>query len=238
MGAQPKNTPAEVIELAARNLFRETSAYGFQQVDYIRFVNLLLDLSLSQPDVTFKKPHNTKIKYKPPVSLQLPLVGERVAIRNFQNHTDRMLLEKWMTDAHGRHFLLSRITAQNTDLHHLIDEPRNHLGIITLNDTRPIGVLAFLDYDQFQQKAELRKLIGEPEFRGKGLAKEATKMWIEYGIFVLGLKKIYLNTLDTNVRNIKLNEELGFQVEGILRNECLIDGVYHDVLKMGLWCEA
>jgi len=68
-----------------------------------------------------------------------------------------------------------------------------------------------------------------------GLAKEATKLWIEYRILALGLKKIYLNTLFTNVRNIRLNEDLGFQVEGILRNEIFFEGKHYDVLRMGLW---
>jgi len=94
--------------------------------------------------------------------------------------------------------------------------------------------MAFLNYDRKYKKAELRKLIGVPKLRGKGLGKEATKYWIQYGFTELGLNKIYLNTVDTNIRNIKLNEELGFKVEGILRNEILIDGNYHDVLRMGL----
>jgi hypothetical protein len=57
------------------------------------------------------------------------------------------------------------------------------------------------------------------------------------GIAGLGLKKIYLNTLETDVRNIRLNEELGFKVEGILRNECFFDGEYHDILRMALLVE-
>ena len=94
--------------------------------------------------------------------------------------------------------------------------------------------MAFLDHDFEQKKAELRKLIGNPAFRSKGYGKEATKLWIQYGISNLGLRKIYLNTLQTNVRNIRLNQELGFKVEGILRNECSIDGKLYDLLRMGL----
>jgi RimJ/RimL family protein N-acetyltransferase len=86
-----------------------------------------------------------------------------------------------------------------------------------------------------QRKAELRKLIGDAEQRRKGFAKEASALWIRYGFKALALKKIYLNTRDTDIRNVRLNEELGFVVEGVLRNEVLIDGTYHDVLRMGLW---
>ena len=68
-----------------------------------------------------------------------------------------------------------------------------------------------------------------------GLAKEATRLWIQYGLSALKLKKIYVNTLNTNIRNIRLNEELGFKVEGLLCNEVFVDGQYKDVLRMGLW---
>jgi RimJ/RimL family protein N-acetyltransferase len=86
-----------------------------------------------------------------------------------------------------------------------------------------------------QHKAELRKLIADPCMRGQGLGKEAALLWLNYGMLKLGLKKIYLTTMDTNTRNIRLNESLGFKVEGILRNEILFDGRYRDVLRMGLW---
>ena len=103
-----------------------------------------------------------------------------------------------------------------------------------LHDDRPIGAMGFLKHDYTQHKAELRKLIGDPDLRGQGYAREATRLWIQYGLQGMGLKKIYLNTLETNLRNIRLNEELGFKVEGILRNEVMIDGRTHDVVRMGL----
>ena len=98
-----------------------------------------------------------------------------------------------------------------------------------------VGFGPFLNYDVNHLKAELRKMIGNPKYRGKGYAKEATKLWINYGFCNLDLKKIYLNTFDTNIRNIRLNEEVGFRVEGILGNEVFVDGEYKDVLRMGLW---
>jgi RimJ/RimL family protein N-acetyltransferase len=63
-------------------------------------------------------------------------------------------------------------------------------------------------------------------------------MWIQYGIHGLGLEKIYVSTLQTQIANIKLNEKIGFQVEGLLTNEVLIDGERCDVLRMGLSAKA
>ena len=48
------------------------------------------------------------------------------------------------------------------------------------------------------------------------------------------MRKIYVNTLDTNLANIRLNEQLGFRVEGVLRDEVLLNGEFQDVLRMSL----
>lgn len=225
--------PGQTLEAIARSFFKETVNYGFRQVDYLRFVNLILDMSMkvgpsaaeAERDPAANDPAGTR---------SMPLHGEGIQIREFNTAIDRSLLEKWMKDRNGRYFLLSRTTAKPLDFDKLLTRDRNILGVIALSDGTPIGLMAFLDCDQAQHKAELRKLVGEPQQRGKGFGKKATELWIRYGVSGLGLKKIYLSTLETDVKNIRLNEELGFQVEGILRNECFFDGEYHDILRMAL----
>jgi diamine N-acetyltransferase len=132
---------------------------------------------------------------------------------------------------------LSSITAKTLDIDQVLRSDQNLLGVITLPDATPIGLMAFLDLDRWQRKAELRKLVGEQQYRGRGFARQATTLWIHYGLHGLGLRKIYLNTLQTNIRNIRLNEALGFHVEGILRKEFYLDGEHHDVLRMALFKE-
>ena len=139
-----------------------------------------------------------------------------------------------MVDQYGRYFLLSCATAQPIDLNALLENPRNEVGIVLAADGEPIGSVAFLDIDNVQKRAELRKLIGVAEARGIGYAEEATRLWIQYGGQVLGLEKIYVSTLQTHLRNIQLNESVGFKVEGLLQREVLISGERHDVLRMGL----
>lgn len=231
--------PGTTIETLARNFFKEASTYGFKQDDYLRYINVLLDFSMNHGNG--KKNGNGEVMNaagKESANFQatsLPLQGERVLIRAFDRSNDTALLEKWVADEFGRYFLLSRTSSKELNVEQLTRSDHNILSVITSPDGLPIGVMAYLDFDAGLRKAELRKLIGEPGMRAKGLGKEATKLWIQYGIRGLELQKIYLNTLNTNIRNIKLNEELGFKVEGILRNEVFIDGRYHDVLRMGLW---
>ena len=239
--------PEKTMEALARSFYKEASAYGFKQADYLRFVNTFLDVSMmnglnghGNGHTSEKKLPRTSLNILERVGLKrlkLPLAGNQVRIRQFHPENDRADFERWIKDEEGRYFLLSRLNAKFISYEQLCNRDRNLLGLITVDDEHPVGLMAYLDFDREQRKAELRKLIGEPEFRGRGLAKEATRLWIEYGLNTLGLKKIYLNTLNTNIRNIRLNEELGFRVEGIMRNEIYFDQNFHDVLRMGMWKE-
>ena len=240
MTDESNNIPKATLEALARNLFKEADAYGFKQVDYVRFVNYILDCAMQKQGSSSVPLPNQKTSdqnlihqntTKKPI--QLPLTGQRVTIRK-STEEDREMISQWLDDTLGRYFLLSRTTAKRTSLDTLISSEYHIIGIVTLPDGTSIGVMAFLNYDVMQFKAELRKLIGNPKMRGKGLGKEATRLWIRYGFESLDLKKIYVNTLETNLANIRLNEELGFRVEGILRNEVFVDGAYRDVLRMGL----
>ncbi|RMH72937.1 MAG: GNAT family N-acetyltransferase [Gemmatimonadetes bacterium] len=228
--------PDATIEALVRSFFKEASAYGFKQADYLRFVNQLLDLALHQNSETRLASSPSATSVANPTPTELPIKSDRLWIREFKLEQDRRYFDTWLEDEFGRYFLLSRTTARTANFDDLIRSPSTVAGMITLPDETPIGAVLYLNVDQQHRKAELRKLIGEPSMRGKGLAKEATRLWLRYGASRLSLNKIYLNTLNTNLRNIKLNEDLGFKVEGILRNEVFFDGEYRDVLRMGFWC--
>ena len=101
-------------------------------------------------------------------------------------------------------------------------------------DDQVVGLLGFTEIDRETKQAEFSKMIGEPSERGKGRARGATKALLNYGFDVLGLNRIYLHTLDGNLKNIRLNQSLGFQFEGLLQQAVRIDGKLRDVAVMAL----
>lgn len=225
--------PEVTLEATARSFYRLAIGYGFALRDFVRFVDILLGIAMVRKEESAPP----SMRAPPPVWTEhhtLPLVGQQVTIRRFGEPGDHALLAGWVSDADGRFFLLSTASGRVNDVDDLMRDPKNVLGMIVYQG-RPVGCLAYLDYDVEQHRAELRKMIGEADMRGLGLAREASELWVGYGLGALGLKKIYVNTLSTHIANIKINEEIGFSVEGILRNEVLIDGEYRDVLRMGLW---
>jgi len=219
------------VEAISKTILNETSKWGFKPSDYISLVNGLLDLSLIKSTKNESKEKNEEKSKRG--KLDFPLLGKQIQVRLFDKDTDYKIVQGWLKDEAGRWFLLSRSSSSGKTLQQLLEDERNIFGIISLADSTPIGLMGFLNYDQNNHKVEMRKLIGEEIHRGKGYAKEATMLWIQYGINNLGLKKIYLNTIENNIRNVTLNKELGFQIEGILRKEFVINNEYYDVIRMG-----
>ena len=213
--------PKQTLRTLARTLLAQGEDYGFGFQDWVRFVNVLLDEALDARPLP------------QPEAASLPLRGEQVHVRPVCPE-DRAHIEAWCADPDGRYFLSSRSTGHTLGIDELLDDPQNTIGMVALPDGRPVGLVAFLQLEPEQGRAELRKLIGDPTLRGRGLGTEAARLWVGHGIHGLGLRKIFLYTLGTNRDNIRLNKRLGFRVEGVLRDEVVIDGVIHDLLRMGL----
>lgn len=97
-----------------------------------------------------------------------------------------------------------------------------------------VGIIGAENIDYSFKKAEMKKFIGAGEFRGKGLGKLSTFLFLYYVFKELNLNKIYIHSLDTNIQNINLNSKFGFELEGILYKEAFMNGNFRDVLRMGL----
>jgi len=230
--------PDETIRTFARTIFHESQNYGFGRVDLLRLINALMDVAADSGNgdaEAAKRPAARKRVDPRQFEVdEFPLRSKRLRIRKAEGEEDRQLIESWIADEYGQYFLLSCATAQRHDVASILTGAQNQVGIISLAAGKPVGAVAYLDVDPLQRRAELRKLIGDAGERGKGYAEEATALWLAYGRKRLGLQKIYVSTLQTHLRNIQLNESIGFRVEGILHGEILLGDKRHDVLRMGL----
>jgi RimJ/RimL family protein N-acetyltransferase len=212
---------------------RELAGMNLTTNEYIQLANSILDAALE------KKQHNGSAaeRYAADPVMKIPARTGEVGIRPLDPDRDMALLRKWTSDRAGKEFLLSRLENTSKNVDGLIADGSNIFGIVCDPSEQPIGIVGFLNYDRPQRKAELRKLIGDTDARGMGYGKKATRLWLSYGIHGLKLRKIYLYTFDTNLRNIRINEELGFKLEGIYRAENIIDGIAKDIIRMGLLIE-
>lgn len=66
------------------------------------------------------------------------------------------------------------------------------------------------------------------EYQGKGTAKEATRLLIEFGFEKLGMHRISATCLVENKASEKTLKSLGFVYEGTMRSHSCRDGIWHD----------
>ena len=148
MGGEVENSniclPDRIVETPVRCFFKESSNYGFIQIDYVRFVNLLLDLPMESSEnraVRQSGDKQTEVDYIDEADnslMELSTGGECIFIRKFNPVNDIDVLKQWLKDKSGRQFLLSRITAQTINIDIIINDAWNVFGIITTYDDTPI----------------------------------------------------------------------------------------------------
>ena len=221
------------LNALAKSIFSETIEMGFNSNDYVKLMNEILDMTMrSDISPTLNSTsgeNNLKLKR------ELPISTNHLIIRDYNQKTDKEILRKWFEEENNKLFLLSTSSKSNLEIDTIENNERNIFATITLLDKTPIGLLALINIDRKNSKGEMRKMIGEDCERGKGYAKEATKLWLKYCSEVLDVNKIYINTIETNIKNITINRHLGFQVEGLLKKECVINDVEHDILRMAFF---
>ena len=98
-----------------------------------------------------------------------------------------------------------------------------------------IGNIKLEIQDEKARVADLGLLIGNKNFWGKGVGKEACKLAIRYGFEQMHLRKIYLAVYENNPGAKKLYEKLGFKLEGTLRKHVQVENHFYDKHLMGLF---
>ena len=113
-------------------------------------------------------------------------------------------------------------------------EPGNLFFIIREKSNQRVGFVSFSNVSYRHQKGEYGIAL-LPKYQGKGYAREASELLIDYVFYNLPIRKIFLKAFASNVSAIKLYEKLGFVQEGLLRDEFYKGGRFEDVVVMALF---
>ena len=117
-------------------------------------------------------------------------------------------------------------------------ENRRNLFLVAVVDDRIVGFSRCEgnQLNRFAHKIEFGVGVLK-EFWGYGIGKNLLKESITWAD-INGIKKISLNVLETNDKAIKLYKRLGFEIEGILKNDKIhSDGKYYNTIIMGRFNE-
>lgn len=89
------------------------------------------------------------------------------------------------------------------------------LGIFFKENQKHIGTIKLEPVDFKNLKATLGLLIGDQDYWGKGIGKEATALLVDYGFNKLKLKEVNLGVISENKAAIRVYEKVGFKIEKI-----------------------
>jgi len=98
------------------------------------------------------------------------------------------------------------------------------------------GTIHVSGIDYKNQKCEFGIAI-QGSFQRRGLAKQASKMLIDYIFGNLPLRKITLEVFADNTGALSLYRNLGFEIEGTFRDEYFKCGRWRDSVRMALFKE-
>ena len=103
-----------------------------------------------------------------------------------------------------------------------------------LANLKAVGMLALVNIDRQHQRAELGRVMIDPDYCGQGYARDAVKTLIRFAFGELNLQRLYIETLSENVKAIHLYDMCGFRLEGKLRQHVWKRGLFRDVTVRGV----
>lgn len=167
--------------------------------------------------------------------------GEKIYLRMLGEEDAEGSYFKWMNDKDVTKYLESGFfPATVEDLKNYIRRTYNNnnilmLAIVEKSSDKYIGNIKLEPINWIHRTATLGIMIGEKDCYGKGYATEATRLVVEYAFKRLNLRKISLGVVAENMAAINVYEKIGFEVEGIKKEETYHDGHYCDIVVMGLF---
>lgn len=169
------------------------------------------------------------------------LTGDKVYLRALIESDAEGPYSRWLNDKEVTKYLESGYFPNTTEsLKDYIKRYSNTdkalmLGIIEKSSDRHIGNIKLEPINWVHRTGVIGIMIGEKDCYGKGYATEAIKLVLEHGFNRLNLRKISLGVVADNAAAKRVYEKLGFEVEGIKKEECFHDGHYCDIILMAIF---
>jgi RimJ/RimL family protein N-acetyltransferase len=165
--------------------------------------------------------------------------GERVDLLPLNpDHVE--LYCKWENKPNVRKYLRRETPLIIEDSKKYIDTGENKIKsrimfeILHKKGNEPIGFCELTEISWINRNAYIGLLIGETDYWGYGIGSEVISLMLNYGFNELNLSKIRIDVFEPNKSSIKCIERNGFKLEGCLRKEAYIDGMYYDLLVYGI----
>ena len=105
---------------------------------------------------------------------------------------------------------------------------RETVNLAVCVDGEIVGTISLKDVDQRAGNCEIGIWLA-PEFHGRGYGTEASRLLTQYAFDELRMHRVLARVLATNEASARVWEKLGFEEEGVHRDEVFTGGEYVDM---------
>ncbi|WP_135826219.1 GNAT family N-acetyltransferase [Halorussus ruber] len=110
---------------------------------------------------------------------------------------------------------------------------REDVNLAICHDDEIVGTIGLHDLDQRAGNCEIGLWLA-PEFHGRGYGTEASRVLTDYAFRELRMHRVVARVLASNEASARIWEKLGFEKEGVHRDEAFTDGEHVDVRYFGV----
>lgn len=102
------------------------------------------------------------------------------------------------------------------------------------NDDKLVGLCQVYSVDFRNLSCEVGVVIGQPDFRRRGIGKAAMLFAIGIAFDQMNMHRCQASVLTGNVAGMALVRSVGMTLEGTVKEACFKNGQYHDISLFGL----
>jgi len=168
------------------------------------------------------------------------LTGQKLYLRGLEKADLTGNMFQWHNDAEVTKYMIAgavpnTLSVLEAEYEQLTASPNDVVFAIMdqASDTH-IGNIGLYNIRWLVRAAELRIIIGEKTYWGKGYGLEATRLTVGYAFDRLNLNKVFLGVNAAHQAALNCYQRAGFVWEGALRQEIFRNGVYYDAARLSI----
>ncbi len=157
--------------------------------------------------------------------------GEKIIVRPYQKE-DISAWQKWDTDPDVQRHMPEPKNTQKSDVEQLAyfeeceSEPHDvYWSILWKENQKLIGTISLTEMNEHHGVAELGIVLGEKEYWGRGVAKEAMELVLTFAKAHLKLRRVIAEYEEGNTAMGKALEHAGFQRECVCKASRIKNGI-------------
>ena len=198
----------QMLKLVAKGFYNELINYGVNEAEVLTVAGHLLDNLMHK-----QGPASKTVEYYNHLFAIKDVHDEwadtrRLTVQQLSlSPMDIKMVPKvaaWLREPAIRESFYPHFPDTTEELTRYFQSPAREYFLI-FHEQHLAGIIGAENIDTESAILEMRKLVGDPEMHGKGIGKRATFLFLYYVFVIRKFRKVYLHSLDINIRNLNLN---------------------------------